>query len=128
MPSKTRRNVLALIGGGVVLALTGSAVVYAQPETTPLVIVNNQTNSDQVVTTVIRTAGEDETMVDDTQTISAGDEQGYTELVADEPLLVTVRADTGLEETYRWTATDAANGLGVGITTNNIGFEVATPP
>ena len=128
MPSKTRRNVLALLGGGVVLGLTGSAVVYAQPETTPLVIVNNQTNSDQVVTTVIRTAGEDETMVDDTQTISAGDEQGYTELVADEPLLVTVRADNGLEETYRWTATDAANGLGVGITTNNIGFEVATPP
>lgn len=128
MPSKTRRNILALLGGGVVLGLTGSAVVYAQPETTPLVIVNNQTNSDQVVTTVIRTAKEDETMVDDTRTISAGDEHGYTELVADEPLSVTVRVDNGLEETYRWTTTDAANGLGVGITTNNIGFEVATPP
>jgi len=101
--------------------------VYAQPEKTPLAIVNNQTNTDQVVTSTIRTAGEDETLVDDTQTISVDDEQGYTELVADKPLIVTVRTDSGLEETYRWTATAAENGLGVGITTDGIDFTVATP-
>ena len=127
MPSKTRRNLLALLGGGVAVGLAGSAVVYVQPETTPLVIVNNQMNSDQLVTTTIRTIGEDETIVDDTQTISAGDEQGYTELVADEPLMITVRTDSGLEETFQWTETAEENGLGVGITTDGIGFEVATP-
>ena len=127
MPSKTRRNLLLLLGGGVAVGLTGSAVVYAQPETTPLVIVNNQMNSDQLVTTTIWTTGEDETIVDDTQTIPAGDEQGYTELVADEPLMITVRTDSGLEETFQWTETAEENGLGVGITTDGIGFEVATP-
>ena len=125
MPSKTRRNLLALLGGGVAVGLTGSAVVYVQPETTPLVIVNNQMNSDLLVTTTIRT-GEDETIVDDIQTIPAGDEQGYTELVADEPLVITVRTDNGLEETFQWTETAEENGLGVGITTEGVGFEVAT--
>ncbi|WP_188128090.1 hypothetical protein [Halorubrum xinjiangense] len=128
MPSKTRRSILALLGGGVALGLTGGAVAYAQPATTPLVIVNNQTGSDRVVTTVIRTAENDEVLVDDTRRIPASDEQGYTDLVADEPLLITVRTDNGLEETYRWTATDPENGLGIGIATDGIGFEVATPP
>ncbi|MEF8780235.1 MAG: hypothetical protein V5A46_06125 [Haloferacaceae archaeon] len=128
MPSKTRRNLIVLLGGGVAVGLGGGAIASARPEPTPIVIVNNQTSSDREVTTLIRTVGGDETLVDDTRTIPASDERGYTDLVADEPLLVTVRTDTGLEETYRWTATAAENGLGIGITADGIGFEVATPP
>lgn len=128
MPSKTRRNMLALLSGGVALGLTGSVVVSAMPKDTPLVVVNNQMNSEQSVTTVIRTAGKEEVLVDDTQTIPANGDQSYTELVADEPLLITVRIDDSLEETYRWTSTAGENALGVGITTDQIGFEVATPP
>jgi len=128
MPSKTRRNMLALLGGGVALGLAGSAVVSAMPEDTPLVVVNNQMNNEQSVTTVIRTAEKEEVLVDDTQTIPAKGEQAYTGLVADEPLMITVRIDNGLEETYRWTSTAGENALGVGITADQIGFEVATPP
>lgn len=128
MPSTTRRNVLALLGGGVVIGLAGGAVAYTQPDQTPFVIVNNQLRSAQVVTVQIRTADTGEILMDDTWTIPAGDEQGYTDLVADKPLLVTVRTDTGLEKTYSWTTLAGDNGLGVGITADGIGFEVATPP
>jgi len=128
MPSKTRRNILALIGGGVALGLTSGAVVATQSEDTPFVIVNNQTNSDQSVTTEIHTAGEEDVLVDDTQTIAAGSNQSYTDLVAGEPLLVTVRTDSGVEETHRWTSTAAENALGVGLTTDQIDFTLATPP
>lgn len=127
MPSKTRRKILALVGGGIAIGSLGGAVAHAKPDTTPTVIVNNQTSTEQVVTTVIRTAEADEILVDDRQTIPADDEQGYTDLVADEPLIVTVRTEDGLEETYRWKATDPENGLGVGITEDQIGFAVATP-
>lgn len=128
MPSTTRRNVLALLGGGVVIGSAGGAVAYARPDRTPFVIVNNQLPSAQVVTVMIRTADTDEILIDDTRTIPADDEQGYTDLVADEPLLVTVRTDNGSEKTYSWTSPAGNDGLGVGITADGIGFEVATPP
>jgi hypothetical protein len=127
MPSNTRRNILALVGSGVALGLTGGAIASTQPEETPFVVVNNQTNSDLSVTTRIRTAEKEDELVDATQTIPADGDQSYTDLVAGEPLLVTVRIDEGVKETYRWTSTAAKNALGVGITTDGIGFEAATP-
>lgn len=128
MPSKTRRNFLALLSGGIAIGLTGSAVASEIPEDTPLVVVNNQMKNEQSVTTKIRTAENEEVLIDDTQSIPAKGDVSYTDLPADKPLLITVGIDSGVEKTYRWASTAGENALGVGITSDQIGFEVATPP
>lgn len=39
---------------------------------------------------------------------------------------MTIRTDTGLENAYRWERTDPENVLSIGVTTDEIGFAVAT--
>ena len=60
--------------------------------------------------------------------ISANGDHGYTGLAANEPLDVTIRTETGLENAYRWEETNPENALSVGVSTDNIGFFVAKPP
>jgi hypothetical protein len=128
MPSITRRRALTLLTGCVTLGAIGGAVAHSTRKDAPHLIVNNQTERELDVTTVIRTAEDGEVLVDDTAAISANGDHGYTGLAANEPLDVTIRTDTGLENTYRWERTDPENALSIGITTDEIGFVVATPP
>lgn len=128
MPSITRRKVVALLTGCVALGTVGGAVAHTTRKNAPHLIVNNQTENEQGVTTIIRTAADGEVLVDDTVSVPANDDRGYTGLVANEPLEVAIRTETGQENTYRWERTDSENALSVGITTDEIGFVVATPP
>lgn len=127
MPSITRRSVLGLIGGCTAAGVAGAVVASAEPDRTPLVVVNNQTSDEQTISTVIRRAETDEKVVDETRSIPADDEEGYGDLVAGETLVVTIQAANGLAETYHWEETAPENALSVGITSDKIGFAVATP-
>jgi|GEM_PF-2414230 len=128
MPSITRRKAVTLLAGVVSVGAIGSAVAHTTRKDAPHLIVNNQTETELAVTTVIRTATDGEVLVDDTTPISAKGDHGYTGLAANEPLDATIRTDTGLENTYRWERTDPENALSVGVSTDEIGFAVATPP
>ena len=128
MPSITRRRTISLLTGCVALGTIGGAVAHTTQKDAPHLIVNNQTDSELDITTVIRTVEDSEVLVDDTTSIPANDDNGYTDLPSNEPLDVTIRTGTGLENTYRWEETDSENALSVGVSTDEIGFVVATPP
>ena len=128
MPSITRRNVVAALTGCIALGAIGGAVARTTQKNAPHLIVNNQTERELDVTTVIRTVEDSEVLVDDTASISANGDHGYTGLAANESLEVTVRTESGLENTYRWAETDPENALSVGVSTDEIDFVVATPP
>ncbi len=128
MPSLTRRKAMTLLTGCVALGAVGGAVAHTTAKNAPHLIVNNQTESELDITTVIRTAEDGAVLVDDTASIPANHDHGYTGLAANEPLAVTVRTDTGLENTYRWEETDPENALSIGVSMDEIGFVVATPP
>ena len=128
MPSITRRRTIGLLTGCVALGAIGGVVAHTTQKNAPHLIVNNQTDSELDITTVIRTVEDSEVLVDDTTSISANDDHGYTDLASNELLDVTIRTGTGLENTYRWEKTDPENALSVGVSTDEIGFVVATPP
>ena len=128
MPSLTRRKAMTLLTGCVALGAVGGVVAHTTAKNAPHLIVNNQTESELDITTVIRTVEDSEVLVDDTASISANGDHGYTGLAANEPLNVTIRTETGVENTYRWEETDPENALSVGVSTDEIGFVVATPP
>ncbi len=128
MPSTTRRRTITLITGCVALGAIGGAVAHTTQKNAPHLIVNNQTESQLDITTVIRTVEDSQILVDDTASIPANDDHGYTGLASNEPLNVTIRTGTGLENTYRWEETDPENALSIGVSTDEIGFVVATPP
>jgi len=128
MPSITRRRTIGLLTGCVGLGAIGGAVAHTTQKNAPNLIVNNQTKRELDITTVIRTVEESEVLVDDTTSIPANGDHGYTGLASNELLDVTIRTETGLENTYRWEETDPENALSVGVSTDEIGFVVATPP
>lgn len=128
MPSITRRKAAAALIGCVALGATGGAVAHTTQKNAPHLIVNNQTENELDITTIIRTVGGGEVLVEDTASIPTNDDHGYTGLAADEPLDVTIRTETGLENTYRWERTDPENALSIGVSTDEIGFVVARPP
>jgi len=128
MPSITRRRTIGLLTGCVALGAIGGAVAHTTQKNAPHLIVNNQTERELDITTVIRTIEDSEELVNDTASIPANGDHGYTGLAANEPLDVTIRTETGLENTYRWEETDPENALSVGVSTDEIGFVVATPP
>jgi len=128
MPSITRRKAITLLSGCVALGAIGGAVAQTTRKNAPHLIVNNQTESELDTTTVIHTAEDGEELVNDTASISANGDHGYTDLAANEPLDVKIRTDTGLENSYRWERTDPENALSIGVSTDEIGFVVATPP
>ncbi|SDZ78791.1 hypothetical protein SAMN04488065_0315 [Haloplanus vescus] len=128
MPSITRRKAISLLTGCVALGAIGGVVAHTTQKDAPNLLVNNQTDSELQVTTVIRTADDGEVIVDDTASISANGDHGYTGLAANEPLDVTIRTNTGLENSYRWEQTNPENTLSVGISADEIGFVVAMPP
>lgn len=128
MPSITRRSALGVLGGCAAVGLAGTAVADADPEGAPVVIVNNQTSDERTVSTVIRRAETDETVVDETVSMPSDEAEGYGDLVAGEVLVVPIQTAHGLAETYRWEQTDPANTLSVGISAAGIGVAVATPP
>jgi len=128
MPSISRRRVGTLLVGCVTLGVTGTAIAQTTQKNAPHLIVNNQTTTERTVTTIIETVADGDTLVDETAAIPANDDHGYTDLTANEPLAVTIQTETGLENTYRWEETDPANALSVGISSDEIGFVVATPP
>ena len=128
MPSITRRKVLITLAGCVAIGGFGGAVAHTTQKNAPHLIVNNQTKHELDITTVIRTVENNEILVDDTASISADGDHGYTGLAANEPLDVTIRTENGLENTYRWEETDPENALSIGVSTDEIGFIVATPP
>lgn len=128
MPSITRRKASALLTGCVALGAIGGVVAQTTQTNTPQLIVNNQTESELDITTVVRTAEDSEKLVDDTASIPANRDHGYTGLAANEPLEVTIRTDTGLKNSYRWERTDPENALSIGVSTDEVGFVVATPP
>ena len=127
MPSITRRKAITLLSGCVALGAIGGAVAHTTQKNAPHLIVNNQTGSELDVTTVVRTAEDGEALVDDTASVPANDDHGYTGLPANEPLDVTIRTN-GLENSYRWEQTVPENALSIGVSTDEIGFAVATPP
>ncbi|WP_324665749.1 hypothetical protein [Haloarcula sediminis] len=128
MPSITRRRTIGLLTGCVALGAIGGAVAHTTQKNAPHLIVNNQTDSELDITTVIRTVEDSEVLVDDTTTIPANGDHGYTDLASNEPLDVMIRTGTGLENMYRWEETDPENALSVGVSMDEIGFVVATPP
>ncbi|SDY89430.1 hypothetical protein [Halopenitus persicus] len=128
MPSITRRKTIGLLTGCVALGAIGSAVAHTTQKNAPHLIVNNQTERELDITTVIRTVEDSEVLVDDTAAISANGDRGYTGLASNEPLDVTIHTETGLENTYRWEETDPENALSIGVSMDEIGFVVATPP
>jgi hypothetical protein len=128
MPSLTRRRTITLFTGCVALGAIGGAVAHTTQKNAPHLIVNNQTETELDITTVIRTVEDSEVLVDDTASIPANGDHGYTDLASNEPLEVTVRTESGLENAYRWEETDPENALSVGVSADEIGFVVATPP
>ncbi|EMA18989.1 hypothetical protein [Haloarcula argentinensis] len=128
MPSITRRKTIGLLTGCVTLTAIGGAVAYTTQKNAPNLIVKNQTKRELDITTVIRTADDNEVLVDDTASIPAKHDDGYTNLASNEPMDVTIRTETGLENTYRWEETDPENALSVSVSTDEIGFVVAKPP
>ncbi|WP_277543618.1 hypothetical protein [Haloarcula laminariae] len=128
MPSITRRKTIGLLTGCVALSAIGGAVAHTTQKNAPHLIVNNQTERELDITTVIRTVEDSEVLVDDTAAISANGDHGYTGLASNEPLDVTIHTETGLENTYRWEETDPENALSIGVSMDEIGFVVATPP
>lgn len=128
MPSITRRKTIGLLTCCVGLGAIGGAVAHTTQKNAPHLIVNNQMKRELDITTVIRTVEDSEVLVDDTATIPVNGDHGYTGLVSNEPLDVTIRTETGLENTYRWEETDPENALSIGVSTDEIGFVVATPP
>ncbi|MGQ3330488.1 hypothetical protein [Halorubrum sp. FL23] len=128
MPSITRRSTIGLFTGCVSLIAIGGVAAHTTQKNAPHLIVNNQTKREQDITTVIHTVEDSEVLVDDTASIPANGDHGYTSLASNEPLDVTIRTETGLENTYRWEETDPENALSVGVSTDEIGFVVATPP
>ncbi|PHQ38925.1 hypothetical protein DJ69_08975 [Halorubrum persicum] len=128
MPSITRRSTIGLFTGCLALTAIGGAVAHTTQKNAPHLIVNNQTEREQDITTVIHSVEDSEVLVDDTAPIPANGDHGYTGLASNEPLSVTIRTETGLENTYRWDKTGPENALSVGVSTDDIGFVVATPP
>ncbi|MDZ5810805.1 hypothetical protein U4E84_05530 [Halorubrum sp. AD140] len=128
MLSITRRKTIILLTGCVALGAIGGAVAQTTQKNAPHLIVNNQTERELDITTVIYTAEDAEELVNDTTSIPVNRDHGYTGLAANEPLDVTIRTDTGLENSYRWERTDPENALSIGVSTDEIGFVVATPP
>jgi hypothetical protein len=109
----TRRRTIGLLTGCVALGAIGGAVAQTTQKNAPHLIVNNQTDSELDITTVIRTVEDSEVLVDDTTAIPANGDHGYTGLASNEPLDVTIRTGAGLENTYRWEETDPENALSV---------------
>jgi len=128
MPSITRRKTIGLLTGCVALGAIGGAVAHTTQKNAPHLIVNNQTKRELDITTIIRTVEDSEVLVDDTASIPANGDHGYAGLASNEPLNVMIRTETGLENTYRWEDTDPENALSIGVSTDEIGFVVATPP
>jgi hypothetical protein len=128
MPSITRRRTIGLFTGCAALTAIGGAVAHTTQKNAPHLIGNNQTKRELDITTVIRTVDDSEVLVDDTASVPANGDHGYTGLASNEPLDVTIRTETGLENTYRWEETDPENALSIGVSTDEIGFVVATPP
>jgi hypothetical protein len=128
MPSITRRKTIGLLTGCVALSAIGGAVAHTTQKNAPHLIVNNQTERELDITTVIRTVEDSEVLVDDTAAILANGDHGYTGLASNELLDVTIRTKTGLENSYRWGETDPENALSIGVSMNEIGFVGATPP
>jgi len=128
MPSITRRKTIGLLTGCVALGAIGGAVAHTTQKNAPHLIVNNQTKRELDITTIIRTVEDSEVLVDDTASIPANGDHGYAGLASNEPLDVMIRTENGLENTYRWEDTDPENALSIGVSTDEIGFVVATPP
>ncbi|MFC5136561.1 MULTISPECIES: hypothetical protein [Haloferacaceae] len=89
MPSITRRKTITLLSGCVALGAIGGAVAQTTQKNAPHLIVNNQTENELDITTVIRTAEDGEELVDDTASVPANGDHGYTGLAANEPLDAT---------------------------------------
>lgn len=123
----TRRRSLLLLGGFGGLMATG-VLAFVDPFNTPLILITNRTDRDVRVTTMVRSEPDDRIVVNDSMSIGVGQTESYSELIAGEPLIVTLRTGHGLEQRIRWTKTDPENGLSIVINPSSIGYSVATPP
>lgn len=122
----SRRRVLGLVGGaGLAIA---SGVVYAAPDGLPFVMLNNRTDRDQAITVTLEGVESETTLVDTTVTVSADESRAVSDVPTGEPVVATVSAERGPENSIRWDQVDDEHALSVGIKPEEIGFEVASEP